>query len=285
MLGTFEAANAALSAVMGQPDYFKRMLEPEHIASTVATVLPFEALGFPAAVRRTLDVRRAMDVHQGLWFDKLTQQDAADREAQKDVLTRQREEEPEVKDVVAAPAMEQPQGPELITHSAFVPDPTHPENIEYGAHHPEILDRLGVKGFEQRESRNTPQFGYKTTHRPFITREEASALMNRTGQKLDLEAPIQPHSDEIPSATGKGTVAEQGDWHTVYHGSPEVFDKVRIGKVSGVTGTHIVGQPKSFYVTEHPKFASHYAGEEPKEGANVSILSFNLGDPGVFVKR
>ena len=208
MLGTFEGANAASAAVMGQPDYFKRMLEPEHIASTVATVLPFEALGFPAALKRTFDVRRAMDERQNLWYDKLTQQDAADREAQRDVLTRQREEQPEVR---GAPAMEQPQGPELITHSAFVPDPTHPENVEYGAHHPEILDRLGVKGFEQRESRNTPQFGYKTTARPFITREEASALMNRTGQKLDLEAPIQPHSDEIPSATGVGTVAEQGE--------------------------------------------------------------------------
>ena len=110
MLGTFEAANAASAAVMGQPDYFKRMLEPEHIASTVATVLPFEALGLPGTIKRGFDVRRAMDVHQGLWFDNLTQQDAADRAAQSVMVTKQRDEQPEkVGDSQGVRAMAQPQ--------------------------------------------------------------------------------------------------------------------------------------------------------------------------------
>ena len=78
--------------------------------------------------------------------------------------------------------------------------------VHTGANHPEILNRLGVKGFEERDSRNTPQFGYVTDQGQFVTRAEAVPIIEKSGQKLEeFETPGQPHSDEIehPAKPGK----------------------------------------------------------------------------------
>ena len=47
-----------------------------------------------------------------------------------------------------------------ITAAAYR-DPKTGE-VTYGANHPEILRKLGISGYETPESRNTPDFGYKT---------------------------------------------------------------------------------------------------------------------------
>lgn len=90
-----------------------------------------------------------------------------------------------------------PKPQEVITHAAFV-DPEG--NVEVGANHPEILDRLGVEGFGDRNSRNTPNFGYRTNLRSFITREEAGPVATAAGQNLEQFDPGEPvHSDQIAS--------------------------------------------------------------------------------------
>lgn len=82
-----------------------------------------------------------------------------------------------------------PAAPEVITAAAYQ---DAAGNIHTAENHPAILDRLGIKGFETRESRNTPQFGFQTNLRPFISREEASKIEGYPAwHKL--------HSDEVPS--------------------------------------------------------------------------------------
>lgn len=100
-------------------------------------------------------------------------------------------------------------GGELITAAAYRPTGG---KVETGRHHPEILDRLGVRGFESAESRNTPQFGFQTNRRPFITREQAAILAKRSGQDLKYFEPGEPaHSDEIESPKEPGkAISEEG---------------------------------------------------------------------------
>jgi hypothetical protein len=89
--------------------------------------------------------------------------------------------------------------PEKITAAAYQPQPGQTET---GANHPEILGRLGVKGFESPESRNTPQFGFQTNKRPFITREQAGPVAEASGQNLKEFEPGEPvHSNEVASPT------------------------------------------------------------------------------------
>lgn len=97
---------------------------------------------------------------------------------------------------------------ERITAAAVV---TPNGNVETGANHPEILDRLGVKGFEKAESRNTPDFGFATTHRPFITREEAGPVSTASGQNLKEFEPGEPvHSDEVAAPGTRTPISELG---------------------------------------------------------------------------
>lgn len=97
--------------------------------------------------------------------------------------------------------------PEKLTAAAFV---TPEGTVETGPHHPGILDRLGIKGFEKAESRNTPDFGFSTTHRPFVTREEAGPIAERSGQALKEFEPGEPvHSDEV-AAPGTRTPISEG---------------------------------------------------------------------------
>lgn len=89
--------------------------------------------------------------------------------------------------------------PEKITAAAYR---TPEGKIETGANHPEILDRLGVPGFETAESRNTAQFGFVTDKGRFITREEAGPISKASGQALKDFEPGEPvHSDEVASPT------------------------------------------------------------------------------------
>lgn len=85
---------------------------------------------------------------------------------------------------------------ETITAAAF-----QDEGLTYtGPNHPEILDRIGVSGFETPESRNTPQFGFFTNKKRFITREEAGPIAEAAGQNLKHFEPQEPvHSDEVRS--------------------------------------------------------------------------------------
>lgn len=92
-----------------------------------------------------------------------------------------------------------PPEPEKIIAAAYQPEPGRTET---GPHHPGILKRLGVPGFESRESRNTPQFGFQTNKRDFITREEASRLAKESGQDLEPFSAGEPvHSDQVSSPT------------------------------------------------------------------------------------
>lgn len=91
--------------------------------------------------------------------------------------------------------------PEKIVSAAYRDESG---NVTTGPHHPAILEKLGVKGFESRESRNTPQFGFTTDTGRFVTREEAAPLAEKSGQKLTkFEGP--PHSDEISATPGGET--------------------------------------------------------------------------------
>lgn len=87
-------------------------------------------------------------------------------------------------------------------------------DVEYGANHPDILNRLGIPGFKERESRNTPDFGFRTNKRPFVSRQEGARVANRSGQSLQGPLPEghQMHSDEVahPDQPGKalGSVAQ-----------------------------------------------------------------------------
>lgn len=78
--------------------------------------------------------------------------------------------------------------------------------VHTGANHPEILKRLGIEGFDTRESRNTEQFGFVTSDGRFVTRPEAAPIIEKSGQKLDEfdvdeKGQPQPHSDEVASPT------------------------------------------------------------------------------------
>lgn len=101
--------------------------------------------------------------------------------------------------------------PERITAAAYRPSPDAP--VETGPHHPGILKRLGIPGFETRESRNTPEFGYQTNLRDFVPRgDEAARIAKEAGQQLepfDIDPATgeeMPHSDEIAAKPG-GTTA------------------------------------------------------------------------------
>ena len=91
---------------------------------------------------------------------------------------------------------------EKLTAAAYR-DP-HTGQVYAGQHHPAIMEALGKEGFESRESRNTPDFGFSTNLRPFVSRTEAAGIAEGSGQKLehfdvnDQEQP-QPHSNEVAS--------------------------------------------------------------------------------------
>lgn len=92
--------------------------------------------------------------------------------------------------------------PEKITAAAYK-DPKTGE-VTTGKSHPEILKKLGIKGYETPESRNTPDFGYSSTHRPFLNREEAIPVIEKSGQQLkDYEFGV-PHSNEVESPVVPG---------------------------------------------------------------------------------
>lgn len=120
--------------------------------------------------------------------------------------------------VTEPPAVEKPKSagasveaqPETITAAAYRDEQG---NVHQGANHPEILQRLGVKGFESRESRNTPSFGYSTDKRPFVTREEAAPIIEKSGQKLETfdQGDTQPHADQIAAVPGGGMPLSEAD--------------------------------------------------------------------------
>lgn len=100
---------------------------------------------------------------------------------------------------------------EFILEAAYVSDDG---TIYYGSHHPGALKKAGVTGFEERESRNIPRFGYRTNKRPFVGRDLGGAVAEISGQDLRVfDEPI--HSDQSKSAIEPGkTVAEQRDLQT-----------------------------------------------------------------------
>lgn len=106
---------------------------------------------------------------------------------------------------------QEPLDNEIILESAFVADDG---TIYYGPHHPSALEKAGVSGFENRESRNTPRFGYRTNKRPFVSRELGGKIAQIYGGDLRVfDEPI--HSDQTKSAIQPGvTVAQQKDLGT-----------------------------------------------------------------------
>jgi hypothetical protein len=120
------------------------------------------------------------------------------------VLAAKGKAEPAIREgLKAPPTTAEDAGP--ITAAAYR-DPTTGE-VHTGANHPEILDRLGIKGFESRESRNTADFGYQTKNVPFVPRDQAGPIAKRWDQQLEPfdVAPSGkelPHSDEIAGKPG-----------------------------------------------------------------------------------
>lgn len=101
-----------------------------------------------------------------------------------------------------------PEPDEKITAAAFI---TPQGTMETGANHPEILDRLGITGYESPESRNTPDFGFQTSRGDFITREQAGPFSKATGQNLKDFEPGEPvHSDEVAAAGTTTPISETG---------------------------------------------------------------------------
>lgn len=95
---------------------------------------------------------------------------------------------------------------EQITAAAYQDD----EGTVYtGSNHPEILQRLGVTGYDTPESRNTPKFGFQTSQRPFITREQAGPVATASGQNLKTFEPGEPvHSDEVAQPGTKKPIGD-----------------------------------------------------------------------------
>jgi hypothetical protein len=93
-----------------------------------------------------------------------------------------------------------PEATEWITAAAYQPKGG---TVESGPNHPDILKRLGIAAtFPTAESRNTPEFGFVTNKRPFISREEAGPVSTAAGQNLKDFEPNEPvHSDEVASPT------------------------------------------------------------------------------------
>lgn len=95
---------------------------------------------------------------------------------------------------------------EWITQAAYKDEAG---DVFTGQNHPQILENLGVEGFESRESRNTPQFGYVTSKGRFVTRPQAAPIAEAAGQQLEpfdtnAKGEPQPHSDEIQSPVQPG---------------------------------------------------------------------------------
>lgn len=96
--------------------------------------------------------------------------------------------------------------PELITAAAYRDaDGT----VHTAPNHPAIMRRLAIPGFETRESRNTPQFGFTTSTGRFITRQEAAELAKANGQQLkefgvDQNGNEIAHSNEVSSPVEPG---------------------------------------------------------------------------------
>jgi hypothetical protein len=83
--------------------------------------------------------------------------------------------------------------------------------VETGPNHPQILRRLGIQGFETPESRNTPEFGFSTTRRPFVSREQAGPIAEAAGQDLKDFEPGEPvHSDEVSEVPGGQVPISEG---------------------------------------------------------------------------
>lgn len=105
-------------------------------------------------------------------------------------------------------AQPEPQAiPERITAAAYR---TPQGVVETGPNHPKILERLGVKGFEIPESRNTPDFGFQTDQRPFVTREEAGPISTISGQALKTFEQNEPvHSNEVMNLGSGQPIAQE----------------------------------------------------------------------------
>lgn len=96
--------------------------------------------------------------------------------------------------------------PEQITAAAVnVPNGM----LTTGPNHPEILQRLGIRGYETAESRNTPMFGFVDASGNFLSREEAAVRAKQTGQDLKpFEAGEPAHSDEIAAPGTQTPISE-----------------------------------------------------------------------------
>lgn len=100
---------------------------------------------------------------------------------------------------------QEPQMGEVLTAAAFV-NPVN-NKIHYGSNHPDALHDAGgkrmVKRFDKEPDRNIPLFGYQTNRRPFVSRELAAKIAEKSGQQIPDEFKYKgrPHSHEIRSAT------------------------------------------------------------------------------------
>lgn len=95
-----------------------------------------------------------------------------------------------------------------ITAAAYK-DPKTGE-VWTGPNHPAILAEHGVKGFDTRESRNTPAFGYVTQSGDFIPRAESSPIAKFHDQQLEPfehgeGGEGQPGSEQVAAKPGGET--------------------------------------------------------------------------------
>lgn len=124
--------------------------------------------------------------------------------------------------------------PEVITHAAYTDEQG---NVHTGANHPEIVERLGLKGFDDPESRNTPQFGFRTTKQEFVGREKAGEIAEKWGQNLkQFEFGEPAHSDEIRSSTDPNEALGDTQAPPVPAGEPAMIQAGAAYRGSGEEG-------------------------------------------------
>lgn len=182
-----------------------------------------------------------------------------------------------------------PPEPEVITHAAYTDEQG---NVHVGANHPEILDKLGVEGFKTRTSRNTPQFGFRTNRRPFITREEAGPVATKAGQNLEKFDPgEQVHSDQVRSPIERDKALGDAPAQPAL-GPQEGMGAAKIGELADIgIGGDIYGIAQR--VREDRAKAGQVDPVEPGKGVTVQDSidygrRINAADPGAperFLKQ
>lgn len=153
---------------------------------------------------------------------------------------------PEKPTVVRPPGVK-PDATEWIESAAYQDE----QGTHTGAHHPAALEQAGGKElaakYPTRESRNTPQFGYKTNLRSFVSRAEAAPIAEKAGQKLeafdvDEQGKPAPHSDQVKSPVEPGKALGDVPQETKTETSWDAFNEELRGDLDSFSPARATGK-------------------------------------------